>query len=331
VPQTDGFWRQLFYRSKYKAPILKKFTLKNSIQIIFALSIGAICVSYVISSFDWRQIWILAKKVNYFFFFLSVSATLFAYFLVRTIRWRLLLSGENIEISFGKLYLYSAIAIGLSTVTPFQAGEALKVELLLKYGGKRVSGYAIFLLERIFDFFTVLVLAIIGIGIVVDFGISQSYLLLVGTLAILLILGTISLIYLIPARGFDQVRLLLESIWQRKCNVFFALVLTIISWFVVILGWNIALSYFSINLNILQSISVVSITTLVAVVSFVPGAVGVSEISVATLLNNLGIEESLAQAGAIAIRVYAFVILVLTFLHWLTLKYIKHSGAGTKG
>jgi uncharacterized membrane protein YbhN (UPF0104 family) len=54
--------------------------------------------------------------------------------------------------------------------------------------------------------------------------------------------------------------------------------------------------------------------------SFVPGAVGVSEISISTILTKMGIENSLAQTGAIAVRGYALVILVLTLLHWLILK-----------
>ncbi len=59
---------------------------------------------------------------------------------------------------------------------------------------------------------------------------------------------------------------------------------------------------------------------LLAIISFVPGAVGVSEIGITAILTRMGIESSLAQTGAIALRGYALTLLVLSLFHWIILK-----------
>jgi uncharacterized membrane protein YbhN (UPF0104 family) len=301
---------------------LNNFNLKRFIQIVVALIIGFACLYFVIIRFNWDQIWLSARNVNFFFFFLGISATLIVCFLVRTIRWKLLLKGENIEIPFIKLYLYSAIAIGLSTVTPFQSGEALKVELLRKHGGKRLSGYAIFFLERIFDLFTIVGLAIFSSGFGLDFGVKKIYLYLIGAFLVIFLSTVVGCLYLIPSEKLQPVKIWFQGNWQKKWNLVLAFGLTLLSWMTIIYGWKLALAFFLININFLQSISLVTLTTLLASLSFVPGAVGVSEISVSTFLSGMGIELSLAQTGAIAIRAYALVILILTLLHWLYLKFI---------
>ncbi len=301
---------------------MKNFNFKRFIQIALALIIGFVCLYFVINRFDWNQIWLSVRKVNFVFFFLSISATLLVCFLVRTLRWKLLLKGENIEIPFSNLYLYSAMAIGISTITPFQSGEALKVELLRKHGGKRLSGYAIFFLERIFDLFTIIGLAIFSSGFGLDFGVKKIYLYLIVAFLIVFLLTTVSGLYLVPSEKLEPIKIWFQGNWQKKWNLVLAFGLTILSWITIIYGWKLALAFFLININFLQSISLVTLTTLLAALSFVPGAVGVSEISVSTLLSGMGIEPSLAQTGAIAIRAYAIVILILTLLHWLYLKFI---------
>lgn len=302
---------------------MKKFISGRLFQTIFALLIGVICVYYVAGSFDWNQIWISVKKVNYIIFFISISATLIVCFLVRTLRWHLLLKDENIEIPFIKLYLYNAFAIGISTITPFQSGEALKVELLRKYGGKRLSGYAIFFLERVFDLSTVLSLAIVGSIFGLEFGIKRIYLYIVGAGFIIILATAIGCIALIPIEILKPIRDWLNGIWQKKWNLLSALGLTFISWIIIVLGWKLALSFFSIDISFLHSVSLVSLTTLISVISFVPGAVGVSELSISTLLINMDINNLVAQTGAIAIRCYAIVILIMTVIHWAILKFVK--------
>lgn len=290
--------------------------------------IGFICLFLVVKSFNWIEIWQSVQKVNYFLFFIASSATLLFYFLLRTLRWNLLLKDETIEIPFSKLYLYNAFAIGISTITPFQSGEALKVELMRKYGGKRLSGYAIFFLERIFDLLTVLGLATISTAFGLDFGVKPIYLYLIGAFFLIALFLAVTGIFLLPFGVFQPLKSWLDENRKKKKNLFLVLLLTVLSWTTIILGWQLALAFFGITIGFLQSVAVVTITTLITIISFVPGAVGVSELSVAAILSGMGVETSVAQAGAIAIRAYALVILILTLLHWICLKFIYKNNSG---
>ena len=284
--------------------------------------IGLICLYYIIGSFNWEQIWLALKKVNPGAFLAVESFTLFACFILRTLRWHLLLKGEKIDIPFGKLYLYNAFAIGFSTVTPFQSGEALKVELIRKYGGRRLSGYAIFFLERIFDLLTVVGLAIVSTAFGLDFGVKPVYLYIVGGLLLCGAAAAVAAVLVLPFEAFQPLKVWIHEHRQKKTELVLALILTVLSWSSIILGWQLALRFFGISIGFLQSVALVTLTTLITIISFVPGAVGVSELSVATILSGMGVETVRAQTGAIAIRSYALVIIILTLIHWIYLKFI---------
>ena len=287
-----------------------------------AFSVGFICLYLVVKSFDWGNVWQAARKVNYFLFFCGSAATLLLYFFLRTLRWKVLLKGEAITIPFGKLYLYNAFAVGLSTITPFQSGEALKVELIRKYGGQRLSGYAIFFLERVFDLLTVLGLAVMSIAFGLDFGVKAVYLYIVGALLLIAVAAAVAAVLLLPFAAFEPLKVWLRQHRKNKRNLLLALSLTILSWLTIIWGWQLALEFFGIAVGFLPAVALVTLTTLITIVSFVPGAVGVSELSVSTILAGMGVDAVLAQTGAIAIRAYALVIIILTLIHWIYLKFI---------
>ena len=113
-----------------------------------------------------------------------------------------------------------------------------------------------------------------------------------------------------------------------------AILLTIGSWLIIVLGWKLAVQSIGINLNLYQSLVFAALTTLIAIISFVPGAIGVSEISAANILTNFGYETSLAQTGAVVLRGYALMIILLALVHLIFLNVrarrltpVFHSGS----
>jgi uncharacterized membrane protein YbhN (UPF0104 family) len=318
----------MYSHNKSCGQILNKSKLVKIIQVIIALLIGVGCLYLVIEKFNWEQIWLVTKKVNHLNFLAFEGLIICLYNFLRTLRWRILLHNENLKIPLRKLYLYNSIAIGISTITPFQSGEALKVELIRKYGSRRLSGYAVFFLERIFDLLTVLGFAVAGTAFGFDLGIKPFYLYLAGGLLIFGLAVAITAIFLLPLKIFQPLKVWIDETRKRKKSLSAAFVLTVLAWTTVILGWQFAFAFFGIDINFLQSITVVTITTLIAIISFVPGAVGVSELSILTILSGMGIEPSLAQIGAIAIRAYALVILLISLLHWIFLKICYKNNSG---
>lgn len=300
----------------------EKFSLKGKtfIKLAIAVSVSLICLLYVVSIFDWREIWKSLQKADTIRFFLGTVLNLLAYFYLRSVRWYLLLKSENLNVPFLKLYLYNSVSIGLSTITPFQSGEAVKVEFLRNYGGKRLSGYTIFVLERLLDLLMVSGLAITGAFFGFDFGLPLYYFYLAAAAVIVLFLTGVGIIFLLPSARIISLKELLRGKWREKWTILAAMILTAAAWLVIVFGWKNALASVSVEIDFLPSVSLVALTTLLAIISFVPGAVGVSEISISTILIKMGVASSSAQTGAIAIRGYALVILILTLLHWIILK-----------
>lgn len=288
-----------------------------------AILIGVVCLYYVTVNFNWRQIWESLQTANLALFFSASTATLLIYFFIRTLRWYFLLKNENLNVPFVKLYLYNSISIGLSTVTPFQSGEAFKVELMRKYGGARLSGYTIFFLERFFDLLVIIGLGILGASFGFDFGVPRFYFYAFAAVLIAAFLAIIGVVFLLPSERLNPIKVLLQEKRQQKRVLLLTAFLTVLSWTTVILGWKAALASVSIDISFMQTTSLMSLTTLLSVLSFVPGAVGVSELGITTILTKMGVELSSAQTGAIAVRAYTLMILGLTLLHWLILKFLS--------
>jgi uncharacterized membrane protein YbhN (UPF0104 family) len=301
---------------------LKSFLLQNkkTILVIFVLIVAVACLTKVLLEYQWRAIGEMLGKADFSLLIIGSSLSIISYWLCRAMRWQVLLKAENTNLPFWQVYLITAISVGSSTITPFQSGEALKVEYLRKHGAGRLSGYAIFFIERLFDLLTVVGLGILGILFGFDFGVPNSYFYIFAAVLIVFSLIGIGIIFVFPSERLNPVRILLREKRRQKRSIFLAALLTVFSWVMVILGWNAAMNSVSINVNFLQASSVVSLTTLLAIMSFVPGAVGVSEISITTILTKMEIALPLAQTGAIVIRAYALMIIFWTLLHWLIFK-----------
>ena len=300
---------------------MKNLTSKNNLlKILIAVLVSIFALYYLIIFFNWKEIIQSLQKANIFLFFIGSFSSLFLYFFFRGLRWYLLLQCEKLAVSFIALYLFNTIATGFSTIITLQSGEVLKVEYLKKYGANRFSGYGIFILERFLDLLVVVGLGIVGISLNFNWNILQNYLYIFAGVLFVIALLVVSGVFLLPFQQLQPLRDWLRVQWESKYSILLAFILTLLSWLAVSFGWYISLKSVSVDISILQSIVIVSLTTLLSIISFVPGAVGVSELSISTILIKMGISNSLAQTGAIAIRLYALVILVMTFFHWIILR-----------
>lgn len=295
------------------------FVRHKTILLIIAVSIGIFCLYKVFVSFDWQLVRESLQKSNLYLLFFGSIFSIISYWFFRALRWRFLLTDKDVPISFWQIYLMTAVSVGISTITPFQSGEALKVEYLKKYGVNRFSGYGTFILERFLDLFVVVGLGLLGVSLSFNWEGLQNYLYIfagcVGLGALLIILLT----FLLPFPKLQPLKTWLQTRWKGKYQILQAFLLTLLSWLAVALGWHFALQSVSIEISFVQSISIVSLTTLLAILSFVPGSIGVSELSISSILVKMGTANSLAQTGAISIRLYALMILLLTLFHWLAM------------
>jgi glycosyltransferase 2 family protein len=288
--------------------------------LFFGLIICCICIYYIYKSFQWQEIWTLLKQANPILFFFGSTVSLTLYWLTRCLRWYVLLKEENKTVPFRRLYLYTVITLSFSTITPFRTGEALKVELLRKHNAARPSGYTNFAIERLLD-----LIAVVGFAL---FGLSgelynrlAAYIYLVGLVLVLFCLLSLLAVFLLPINVFDKIRGIIKE--RIKFDVLAKVIfLTFISWVLTAWGWHLSLQSIGIYLDFHQIALLLSLTTLAGILSFVPGSVGVSEISISQILIQIGYQTNLAQSGALIIRGYALMIILLGLAHLFFLKFV---------
>jgi len=303
----------------------KNILLKKIAITVFSTLIFIVCVKYVIINFEWSKIIQLLKDTNFIYFFWGCSCTIIVYWFLRSLRWFFILRNLQIKINFFKLYIWSAMSLSLSIVTPLQFGEILKIEFLKKNSSiSRIQGYSAFMFERFIDLSIIVMLSAVSLILLFESGGLFSYLIIFFMIIIVFFIG----FYFIYKRQFKgkvgEILSYLKTCGSNIGNLIIVILLTLFSWFVVAAGWQIALSSISVYLSFEDSISLMSIITLASIISFIPGGLGVSEVGVTEFLLHLGESSSLAQTGGLILRAYGFLILFLGLVHffaWTILHY----------
>lgn len=303
---------------------VKDKSLRRAAKIILPCLLGIFCFYYVLVSFHWTEIWRILRRTDVPIFLVSSILATLAFWLLRAARWAYLLRGERLAISFFKLYLYTAVTVGFANFTPFQSGEALKVEIFRKYGGARLSGYTFFFFEKLLDLAVIALLSLIGVYNLFDNAFTKNMPLVIAGLAIGLTMAAAAMFFL-ARRWQSKIYAVRREVLPDVQTFAAAFLFTLASWAAMITGWKYILQSVGINLTVLQTTSVISLTTVVSIISLVPGAVGVSEVSIAALLSQIGYETSIAQSGAMLMGIYSLVILVLTVVHLVLLKTLNYA------
>lgn len=295
-----------------------KSFLRRAAKIVLPAILGAVCIYFILINFEWTAIWQTLQTIDVRLFLSSSIVSTLLFWLLRSVRWLIFLRGKPLEISFFKLYLYTAVTIGFANFTPFQSGEALKVELFRKHGGERFSGYNYFFLEKLLDLAVVAALAALGVFVLFEFKTGNRLQLLIAAFVAGLLVLAAAVVFILKKsarRGFGNA--------PDYKSLFRALAMTAASWTTMIFGWKYIFQSAWIDLTLPQTASVVSLTTIIGIISLVPGAIGVSEISIAAMLSQLGYTEVQAQTGAVMIALYSLVILILTIFHLAILKAVS--------
>jgi uncharacterized membrane protein YbhN (UPF0104 family) len=289
----------------------KTITLVTS---AIAILVFAASVFYIASRFQWREVFTALFKADFLKLTLLLSLIHFAYIVVRAWRWRSAVRHLIPQVAFLDYYWITAVAVSLSMLTPGRLGEALKIEVMKRRGLLgRLPGIGAFALERIMDL--VIVSSMAAIGLV--FGKSAAP---PGWKAGAVVLVGLGLLSLCGLLFFDPgVR---TSLWlaqlrrggSPKTWIQMAF-LTILAWVLVAVNWQISLSAVQIHLALSQVLLLISLVTIGALLSFIPGGLGVSEMVATAVLTNMGVVAVAAQAGALVLHVYGFIAILFGLLH----------------
>jgi uncharacterized membrane protein YbhN (UPF0104 family) len=293
--------------------------------VTISLGIGYLSLKYILTRFEWVKALRLLYSADLRWLLMGGTASIVIYWLLRTWRWMALLRKFDCSPRFLDLYLFSAISLSLAIITPFQSGEALKVELLtrhVKIG--RSQAYSALVFERWIDFLVIALLALAALLFSNDLIQARSH--LPSVLIILIASVGIATFVLTRWKLFDGLHKFMEGfkvcITDAK-TLALVLLLTFFSWTAVAIGWQVCLYSIGIVLSPGRSISLMSLVTVINVLSFIPGAVGVSEAGIAECLIRFGNNPIISQAGALILRVYSLLILFWGLLHFILLRASK--------
>lgn len=300
-----------------------KFAVASVATLVFIA-----CAGYLVGHFHWREAFAYLLHTNFLRLIALVSIVHFAYILVRARRWQIVVRHANPDVRFAELYWITAIVVSLANVTPGQFGEAMKIELLKRRGVLgRLPGLGAFVLERIMD--VMVMIAMASVGLAFGSGLSDRYPGLATGVAVLFA-GGIGALWLLlrfsPGGRLSALLVQIRSgsgsphIWVKM------VVLSLLSWLLVGLGWQISLHAVDIRLSFTEILWLISLVTLGTLLSFVPGGLGVAEVLSLGALSSMGVSPIAAQAGAIILRVYGLIIIVFGLFHlavWLLFRRLR--------
>ena len=288
-----------------------------------------LCAYYIVHHFQWGVIFGLLAEVDWRWMPLAVAATIIFFWIFRTVRWFVLLKAAGIEIDFCRLYLIGSMAVALAIVTPLQSGEALKVEFLKRAGSmERVPGYGIFMAERILDFLVVIFIALTS----VVFGISRF----LNPVAVFFIAALMLISFVVffaatkrlsPENTLGKFFQPFNQCVRSKKLLLTVVVLTIAGWFFIVLGWYASFRSVSISIGLFETAATMAVTTLLGILSLIPWSLGISEVGISSFLVYFRQSVPLAQTGALIIRIYGIVTLLLGVIHFLIWKFLDRKGA----
>ena len=99
------------------------------------------------------------------------------------------------------------------------------------------------------------------------------------------------------------------------------MVLTVCSWSLVGVGWQVVLLAIDVHISFPEIMWLIALVTLGSILSLIPGGLGIAEVLAMQALVEMGIAPVSAQAGSLMLRGYGMIVLLFGFIHlisWLT-------------
>lgn len=284
---------------KIKRNIFISIILAALIYLGFSLYADFDLVLTALSVFNWLLIPLI------------LSLTYLNY-LVRFYKWDYYLRIINVTIS--KLDSFAIFMSGLiMSVTPGKMGELLKSYLVKQVSGEPISKTApVVLVERITDFISLVLLALIG-AFVFDYG--RTIVVIVGIVFLLipvfisnrrLSLYVISLFGKIPfiKKYIESIHSAYESsyIMLRPVPLLYMTIVSLFSWFFECFAYYIILINFEIDISLLWATFSYTFATIVGAVSMLPGGLGLTDGSLTYFIIREGYAAEQAVVSTFIIR-----------------------------
>ncbi len=263
------------------------------------LSVGVYFVFFLFS--DFNQIMSALYSINVSLILSLLFLSLLGYF-IRFLRWQVFTNNANIRISLINSMKVFFAGLGL-TITPGKIGELFKASFLKKFSGdSRIHSLVIVILERVFDLvgFSIIILTSIffvgfreyrELGVVV----SGFILFLVFCFFLLVRLKIVQEFILSLCKRFSFLEKRIKTV-KKVLNdyssisivcVFILILLSILGWFLEVIELWLLLDFFNVSASVFDAGFVYGISSIIGIISLLPGGIGGFEASSGLLITNI--------------------------------------------
>jgi uncharacterized membrane protein YbhN (UPF0104 family) len=315
-------------------PQVKKRAI--SLKNILVGVVGGLFVINFATSFQWNDVISIIGRLDPWWFLVVAGACNIGHWSMRALRWRQLTRDVGFRGSFLEIYLANAAALALGAITPYQAGELLKIEAMKQPGiaFDRAPLYGLLIVEKCIDLATALLLAslILAWRLPKIAGMLSFDSNIVRITGIMMIAGLLGLTFFLRRFGQGKWKVLIAQSGIGSCRpstLFFATVLSFLSWGFCAGAWQASLKSIGIQTTLWETLGMMVTVSVINVLSFVPGAVGVQETSISLILQQFGHRTAISQAGALVLRLLGLNIIVLGVVHFLIHRFIKERSSNS--
>jgi glycosyltransferase 2 family protein len=309
--------------------LLKKLKQKIIFSIVIA---GALYLAFTIYG-NFSDVVAAFGKFNLLLLPVLLILSFFNYF-ARFLKWDYYLT--IVKVKMKKSDSLSTFMSGLiMSITPAKLGEVLKSVLVKEITGDPISKTApIILAERITDFLSLLIIAIVG-AIIFEYGgditiiIAAFFVLLIFIISNKKItLPLINFLEKIPLikKYIHNIHSAYESSYQllKIKPLILMTALSMVSWSFECFGYYLILLNFNLDFGLLWASFSYSFSTIVGAISMLPGGLGLTEGSLTFLLVQKKVSLDIAVATTFIIRVVTLWFAVLVGIISLTLYQKRH-------
>lgn len=248
--------------------------------------------------------------------------------LLKAFRWHFLLKNSGIEVDF-KISCYSFFAGALISIfTPGRLGEPIRAYFLKKLSNNKMSTtLSLIIIERFSDLLLLVILSIFGILLLVTKLTQEMYFFII--IAIFSSLAIIFIILLLFNKNFGSflinttlkkieivtkldIELFYNTIDSLKHNqvIVKLFLLTFLVWIFEAITLYFGLYAIGFKLSLWICLTIVSISILVGLVSFLPGGIGSSEAVLVILLSTFFINISAISSSVFLYRITMYTVII---------------------
>lgn len=154
-------------RVSYIKMILLRFFLKKSVALfLLKFTFTSLILAMVLDHVNLSLVTQSLSKLNFYLFALGIVMS-YPVIILRALRWRLICKHNGVNITGTQLFDIYTKSFTLGMITPGKLGEIIRVSFACSKGASRTVAISIFLFDRIFDVFTLIIcLAIVYIQFV---------------------------------------------------------------------------------------------------------------------------------------------------------------------